>query len=227
MAATMGSPVSGSSHAHCPEWVALQEPPLPLAVHGEVESAEDEPEVIEVGAQGPGDAGRWLHHGVGEPRVVGAPVQQGRVDADAEHLITDDGHAYVAGLVDPLLKKVRGAGHRIVDFLSGDLLHLHRAGDAVDPEQRGGQRLVDHGPVSLDERASGVRVGGDRCGRQPESAGGCGGEAGGLELGVADAVGVVDVQAAGQRGHDPADAEAGLRDGEPRGLVVEMGEGER
>jgi hypothetical protein len=76
--------------------------------------------------------------------------------------------------------------------------------------------------VHLDERPRGCGFGGDERGRDTETGVGGGKQSGGFELGVGNAVRVVDVEAVRQRGEYAADAVAGLGDGEPGVRLVQV-----
>jgi hypothetical protein len=110
-----------------------------------------------------------------------------------------------------------------VSSMFGD---LHHGGDAVHQVDGIRQRLVNHRPIRLDELPGGIGAGRDEGGRHRKPGLDRRGEAGRFELGVPDAVRVVDVQAAGQGRQNPTQSVPGLRDGEPGVLLAEVREGE-
>lgn len=217
---------TAGQHAEVSRRVALDERPLAAGGQGEVERAEDEPEVPQVSEECALSVGRGLDRRIRVGAVVGAPVEQTGVDPHREHTAADHGYPYVGDFVDAGLKQVHRPGDAVVDLAGVDLVDEHGLRLAIDQVQRHRQRFEDHWPVFLDERLCVVGPVGDQRRRQREPARGRGGEPGRLLLGVADAVRVVDIEAVGQRDEDAVESVPCLRGSESGVLLVEVRERE-
>ncbi|WP_405913860.1 hypothetical protein OG760_32060 [Streptomyces sp. NBC_00963] len=106
-----GLPVfEAGQHAEGSRRVALDERPLAAGGQGEVERAEDEPEVPQVSEECALNVGRGLDRRIRVGAVVGAPVEQTGVDPHREHAAADHGYPYVGDFVDAGLKQVHRPG---------------------------------------------------------------------------------------------------------------------